>query len=75
MKMSQKNKEFEKLNKAVKYITSSRDGTIKVWYGNTTKAEKTIEVGIVKNKKNNKVNTYWINCIQYMTKSKRLVAA
>jgi WD40 repeat protein len=50
--------------KLIKYITSSRDGTIKIWNGNSTKCSLTITVG-----------KYWVNCIQYMTKSKRLVAA
>jgi WD40 repeat protein len=50
--------------KLVKYITSSRDGTIKIWNGNTQKCSLTINVG-----------KYWVNCIQYMTKSRRLVAA
>lgn len=57
-------KDKGEMRKSVKYVTSSRDGTIKIWYGNTTKCDLTINVG-----------KYWVNCIQYMTKSKRLVAA
>lgn len=57
-------KEMFETKKSVKYITSSRDGTIKIWYGNTQKCDLTIKVG-----------KYWVNCIQYMTKSRRLVAA
>jgi WD40 repeat protein len=79
----EEDKEQRETKQAVRYVTSSQDGTIKIWYGSSTKWEKTIEVwkhveeniyGSVKIY-GKKVTTYWVNCIQYMTKSRRLVAA
>jgi len=50
--------------RTIKYITSSRDGTVKVWTGTQLKWEMTI-----------RVSKSWVTAIHYMTLSKRLVAA
>ncbi len=50
--------------KNIRFVTSSRDGTVKVWLGLSLKWEKTINV-----------STSWVTSIQYMVFSKRLVAA
>lgn len=50
--------------KNIKFITASRDGTVKVWVGLSLKWEKTINV-----------SASWVTAIQYMVLSKRLVAA
>ena len=50
--------------KNIKFITSSRDGNVKVWMGLNLKCEKTIHV-----------SSSWVTAIQYMVNSKRLVAA
>jgi WD40 repeat protein len=52
------------VRKTIQYITSSRDGRVKIWNAKTLRADKTINV-----------SKYWVNCIQYMTKSQILVAA
>lgn len=52
------------VRKTLQYITSGRDGKVKIWNTKTLRADKTINVG-----------KYWVNCVQYMTKSQILVAA
>lgn len=42
--------------KNIRFVTSSRDGTVKVWLGLQLKWEKTIQV-----------SSSWVTCIQYMT--------
>jgi len=49
----------------MKYCTSSRDGTVKIWSAVDLKHLKEIKV----------TNGYWVTCITYMTKSEYLVAA
>lgn len=51
--------------KAMKYCTSSRDGTVKIWAALDLKFLKQINV----------TDGYWVTCITYMTKSEYLVAA
>ena len=51
-------------NKAsMKYITGSRDGTVKIWNPLLMQIEKTIKV----------TNNVWITSLTYMTRSKKLV--
>ena len=50
--------------KNIKFITGSRDGTVKIWNGLFLKWEMTINV-----------SQSWVTAISYMTLSKRLVAA
>ena len=64
----------------VKFVTSSRDGTIKIWSGLGLKHEKTIYVSRDNNirkkvSKKKKEEKCWVTAIAYMTLSKRLVAA
>lgn len=54
----------QEVRKTLQYITSSRDGKVKIWNTKTLRTDKTINVG-----------KYWVNCIQYMTKSQILVVA
>lgn len=65
-------KDKTELRKTLQYITSSRDGTVKIWNAKTMKCDHIIKIGVGDS---NGKNKFWINCIQYMTKSKRLVAA
>jgi len=50
--------------KYIKYITSSRDGKVKIWNGLSMKCEFTINV-----------SEFWVTAITFMTLSKRLVCA
>ena len=59
--VSQNSSEYKK---NIKFVTSSRDGTVKIWAGTGLKWELTINV-----------SSSWVTAIQYMTMSKRLVAA
>ncbi len=54
----------ETQKKNIRFVTSSRDGTVKVWLGLQLKWEKTIQV-----------SNSWVTCVTYMAQSKRLVAA
>lgn len=49
----------------MKYVTSSRDGTVKIWLAHNLQWDKTIKV----------TDGIWVTCTHYMTHSKRLVAA
>ena len=52
----------------MKYATASRDGTVKIWNAHTMKLDKPNGIIPV-------VKDVWVTCIQYMTFSKRLIAA
>lgn len=54
----------EVLKRKIKYATSSRDGTIKIWNAQTMILDSTIKV----------TSGAWVTCMTYMTGSKRLVA-
>ena len=56
---------IEAYKKGMKYCTSSRDGTVKIWAAIDLKHQKEIKV----------TDGYWVTCITNMTKSKYLVAA
>lgn len=58
------NLSHEQLKRNMKFVTSSRDGTVKLW-----KHTGTLEMNI------KVTQDIWVTCIQYMTHSKRLVAA
>lgn len=49
----------------MRYCTSSRDGTVKIWNAHTQNLDMTIRV----------TKDVWVTCTQYMTASKKLVAA
>jgi WD40 repeat protein len=49
----------------LKYATSSRDGTVKIWNAHTVLPEMTITV----------TKDVWVTCLIYMKGSKKLVAA
>ena len=49
----------------MKFVTSSRDGTVKIWNSFNLNLEKDIQV----------TDGVWVTCTQYMTLSKRLIAA
>lgn len=58
----------------MKFITSSRDGTIKVWNAMSLQVEQTIKVGKQKKQMGGEVK-FWVNAIIYMKKSKKIAAA
>jgi WD40 repeat protein len=55
----------EQFKRKMRFVTSSRDGTVKIWNAFNLNLEKTIEV----------TDGVWVTCTQYMTLSKRLIAA
>ena len=55
----------EQFKRKMKYVTSSRDGSVKIWNAFNLHLEKTIVV----------TKGIWVTCTQYMTLSKKLVAA
>ena len=60
-----KNLKAEQFKRKMRFVTSSRDGTVKIWNSFTLNWEKTITV----------TDGIWVTCTQYMTFSKRLIAA
>ena len=54
----------ELLKRRIRYATSSRDGTVKIWNAHTLNLDITIKV----------TSGAWVTCMTYMTGSKRLVA-
>jgi len=49
----------------MKFVTSSRDGTVKIWSAHNLQHEMTIKV----------TDGIWVTCTHYMQATKRLVAA
>lgn len=56
---------LEQYKKKMRYLTSSRDGTVKIWQAHDLRYIKTITVTR---------NQIWVTCITYMKKSDILVA-
>jgi len=54
----------EQFKRKMKYVTASKDGTVKIWNSYSSKLELTIKV----------TEGVWVTCVEYMALSKRLVA-
>ena len=59
----------------MKFATSARDGRVKIWNAHTMLCTDTIQVTKDDAAKMDPSKKIWVTCIQYMTFSKRLVAA
>lgn len=59
----------------MKYATSGRDGTVKIWNAHSLEHEKKIQVTKEDVNKKDPNKKIWVTCIHYMTFSKKLVAA
>jgi WD40 repeat protein len=55
----------EQNKRKIKFVTSSRDGFVKVWHAHNLQWYKTIKV----------TDNIWVTCTHYMTFTKRLAAA
>jgi len=67
----------EQYKRKMKFVTSGRDGKVKIWlwHGHTLVHDKTIDVVKEDVTKKDPSKKVWVTCIQYMTRSKKLVAA
>jgi len=52
----------ELLKRKIRYATSSRDGTVKIWNAHTMQLDTTIQV----------TTKAWVTCMTYMSGSKKL---
>jgi hypothetical protein len=64
----------EQYKRKMKFATSGRDGKVKIWVGHNHICDQTIDVVKEDNTKD-PTKKVWVTCIQYMTSSKKLVAA
>jgi len=65
----------DQIRRKMKFATSSRDGKVKIWNAHTLNHEQTIQVTKEDVGKKDPSKKIWVTCIQYMSFSKRLVAA
>ena len=69
------NLSLEQQKRKMKFATSGRDGSVKIWNAHTMINEQCIQVTKEDASKKDPSKKIWVTCIHYMTLSKRLVAA